>query len=76
MRTATVDGAKVRKAREAAGWTQAELGALVGLHHTTISTIESGKSQPSAGSFKLMVRALRVNRDDLLVNGEATCLSS
>ncbi len=40
-------GALVREAREGRGWSQAQLGSLVGVTGATISRIESGERDPS-----------------------------
>ena len=50
-------GAEVRRAREAAGMTLAELGARVPCDASTVSRVESGLLSPSAGGSRCWCRA-------------------
>ena len=40
-------GNKLREARDAKGWTQAELAAAIGVSRKTINTVENGVFIPS-----------------------------
>lgn len=71
MRSAVIDGTKLREFREdrelsgmvlAALLTQ-ELGRPV--HHSTIYRLESGKRQPSPKLFGALCRILRCDKADL-----------
>jgi transcriptional regulator with XRE-family HTH domain len=65
----TVDGPKVKAAREMAGFTQEQLARLVGVTRGAIGQWESANisMQPNAANFKALAKALRVSRDSLLV---------
>ena len=52
-------------ARKAAGLTQAELAAKVGVCRTAVAAWESGKSYPPAGRLPAIAAALSCTIDDL-----------
>lgn len=58
---------RLREKRLEAGWTQAE---AAGLHFTTISHLESGRTDPQSRSLKLLARALGCRPADLWAKGE------
>ena len=49
---------RLREARDAKGWTQAELAARVGVSRKTVNTVENGVFVPSALLALKMARAL------------------
>ena len=49
---------QLTKARQAAGMTQAELGAAVGAAQSTISQLEAGARKPSYDMLEILSRAL------------------
>ena len=49
---------RLREAREAKGWTQAELAARVGVSRTTVNTVENRVFTPSALLALKMAQAL------------------
>ncbi len=58
-------GNRLREAREAAGWTQAELAERIGVSRKTVNTVENGVFVPStvvalklAGALGCSVEAL------------------
>ena len=58
-------GNRLREAREAAGWTQAELAERIGVSRKTVNTVENGVFVPStvvalklAGAFGCPVERL------------------
>lgn len=63
---ATVIGANVRAAREAAGWSQQQLGDGAGMVVPVISRLESGKHLPSLASLLKVAEALGVEPAALL----------
>lgn len=77
MRTAEVDGAACRAAREEAGLTQKTLAEKTSkvygrrVAESTIAHIETGRRQPSGGLFRALCVVLRVPRDRLLVSEAA-----
>ena len=56
---------KLKTLREKRLLTQVELARLVGVHHTFISHIESGRRLPSYAVAKRIAQALRCAIDDL-----------
>lgn len=68
MRTRKVIGTAIQEAREAAGLTQQELAAKVGVDRTTLAHWESptSKTEPGAAAFKRLVAALDVPAESLL----------
>lgn len=58
-------GNKIREAREAKGWTQAELAAEIGVSRKTINTVENGVFIPSTLVALKLAQALRVRVEEL-----------
>lgn len=48
-------GAKLKRAREAAGLTQAEAARVIGCKQPTVSDYESGKKEPMIGLYRKSV---------------------
>jgi putative transcriptional regulator len=49
---------RVREAREACGWTQAQLAERIGVSRKTVNTVENGVFVPSTVIALKMARAL------------------
>ncbi len=60
-------GARIQKARLAAGLTQEKFGELVGLSAKNISMIECGVSGISVPTLRRICRVLSISSDDILV---------
>ncbi len=58
----------IRKVRKKKGWSQSELGEMIGSHLSHINRIETGKHNPSLEVLKKIANALEVSIDSL-VNG-------
>ena len=56
---------KLREAREAKGWTQAELAAAIGVSRKTINTVENGVFIPSTLVALKLAYALGVRVEEL-----------
>ncbi len=56
---------KLREAREARGWTQAELAEAIGVSRKTINTVENGVFVPSTIVALKIAKALRLRVEDL-----------
>lgn len=52
------DGDRIRKRREAAGWSQAELARRAGISRAAVSAIETGRVSPSVTAALGLARAL------------------
>ncbi len=63
---------KIKELRRAAGFSQQQLGEKVGVHHTSISQFESGKSQPSVKTLQSLAEALGTDLNDLLAGTSAS----
>lgn len=59
----------IKKARKAAGVTQTELAAKVGVHQKDISRWENGDRTPSVEALAGICIALKVSADTLLETG-------
>lgn len=59
-------GKRIRAAREARGWTQFQLGVVVGKRDTDVSRWERGVLDPRPESLANIARALGVSTDYLL----------
>jgi len=59
-------GVRIRKAREARGWSQAELAERVQVAATTITRYESGERQPDPPTLRKIADLLDVSADFLL----------
>lgn len=57
-------GEKIRKRRKELGLTRKTLGAVLGVHYTSIRDWENGRSQPLAGSFLKLCLALEMDLRD------------
>ena len=58
-------GNKLRAARDAKGWTQAELAAEIGMSRKTINTVENGVFVPSTVVALKLAKALGVRVEEL-----------
>jgi putative transcriptional regulator len=58
---------RLREARVAAGWTQAELAERVGVSRKTINTVENGVFVPSTVLALKLARALGVSVEGLFI---------
>lgn len=65
-RTAVEFGLRVRKAREAHGWSQEHLADLAGLHWSGLSRLERGGTVPTLVTVVKIQQALGVTGSDLL----------
>lgn len=59
-------GQKMQKTRQAAGVTQEELAARLGMHRTYIGLIERGERNPTIRTLYKISKALKVSADKLL----------
>lgn len=57
---------KIRAAREALSWTQAELAAISGVSVRGVQAWEAGTKQPTVASLTKLAAALQVSVADLL----------
>jgi len=58
-------GNKLRDARDAKGWTQAELAAAIGVSRKTINTVENGVFIPSTLVALKLAEALGLSVEEL-----------
>ena len=58
---------RLREARIAAGWTQAELAERVGVSRKTINTVENGVFVPSTVLALKLARALSMSVEGLFI---------
>jgi transcriptional regulator with XRE-family HTH domain len=58
-------GENLRELRRRKGLAQAELAEKVGLNRSSISTLETGKTQPRPGTIRALASALEVEPDEL-----------
>ena len=65
-------GDRVRERRQAAGLTQAALGAKCGLHRTFVGSVERGERNLALLSLRKIARALRTTPATLLAEPDAT----
>ena len=63
-------GQAMKQARNAKGWTQAQLAEKVGLVSKTVTNIESQKQPPSFVSFVRIVTLLNISVDGFLFKSE------
>ena len=64
-------GNKLREARDAKGWTQAELAAAIGVSRKTINTVENGVFVPSTLVALKLAEALGLSVEELFfLDGE------
>lgn len=59
-------GVKIKKLREARGWTQEELADKVDVSRVTIGRIEIGHSRPSLDLLERLAKVLKVKVAELL----------
>lgn len=59
-------GENIRRLRERAGMTQADLGKVLGVTHSAVSLIESGKRGISLKQADKIAAALNTNLDELV----------
>jgi transcriptional regulator with XRE-family HTH domain len=64
-------GGRVREQRLAKDLTQKQLADLAGLHHTTISDLETGITVPGLSTLVKIAKALGVPLSALLVDQES-----
>lgn len=62
---------KIRAAREALSWTQAELAAAAGLYPRSIQHWEAGTKEPTVASLTKLAKALGKQTADLLPDAVA-----
>ncbi len=70
-------GEKIRKLRAERGWSQDELGELVGVHGRHIAKYEAGRAMPNAETLVRIARRVGVSIDFLLLDefeGDQTTL--
>lgn len=78
MRSAVIDGHKLRSFREDRELSGMVLAALLAqelgrpVHASTIYRLESGKRQPSAKLFGALCRVLRCQKSELIASARAT----
>jgi len=65
-------GDRVRERRQAAGLTQAALGAKCGLHRTFVGSVERGERNLALLSLRKIARALRTTPATLLAEPDST----
>lgn len=63
---ATPFGHRLRKAREALGKSQAQIGLRVGAQQTRIAMFENGRALPRLPIFVKLCRALKTTPNDIL----------
>ena len=63
-------GNRLREAREAAGWTQAELAERIGMSRKTVNTVENGVFVPSTIVALKLAAALGCTVEDLFFLAE------
>lgn len=59
-------GSRVRRQRQALGWSQEKLAEAVGLHHTYVGSVERGERNVSLRNILRLAEALRVSPGVLL----------
>lgn len=62
---------RLRVLRAARGWTQAELGARLGVSRQAVNAIETGKYDPSLPLAFRLSRLLALSIEELFDDGEA-----
>lgn len=71
-----MDGAQIKAAREARGWTQQQLATVVGVGHRTIGSWERGETVPKNRMGKLReVFADQVAEDPIKAASDVTLLA-
>ena len=59
-------GQRLRQARERRGFTQEEVGQIIGKTHTAISFYEAGKRNPTPAELAVVAKMLAVSTDYLM----------
>lgn len=59
-------GTELRKAREATGMSQEELGFKADVHRTYVSMLERGKASPTVETLFRLCKAMRIRASDLI----------
>ena len=59
-------GRKVRKLREAEGWSQEDFAGRIGIHRTYIGGVERGERNPTLIMIHKIAKALGVSASDLV----------
>lgn len=57
---------RIRKAREARQWTQAQLAEATGLQPAAVSHFETGRRKPCADNLRAIASAIPISADYLL----------
>ena len=65
-------GARIRKVREQANISQAELARRIGISKNAMNAIEAGHTDPRASRIVAIAQVLGVNTDTLLLGTVAT----
>lgn len=60
----------IRRAREAAGMTQADLSSRIGVTQAAVSEWERGNSNPTADNLRRLAQVLNTTVDDLLATND------
>jgi transcriptional regulator with XRE-family HTH domain len=66
-----INGAAVKRRREAMGMTQEQLAAALGVRKSNVSAWENGRSTPITGVFFLLCQVLEVEYPDELLQAPA-----
>jgi len=61
-----VIGWRIRAARRAIGWTQAQLAEAAGLQPAAVSHFETGRRKPCADNLRAIAEAIPISADYLL----------
>jgi transcriptional regulator with XRE-family HTH domain len=62
-------GERIREIRKERGWSQAQLGKLIGTDSQYVSRYENGRISPSVDALVRLAAALEVSTDYLLLEG-------
>jgi transcriptional regulator with XRE-family HTH domain len=66
----------IRKLREARGWTQLELGNMLGVTPVTVYNWERGQHMPTAPQLRALARAFGVSMDVIDFEGPVEAKSA
>lgn len=64
-------GDNIRALRQAAGWTQAELGREIGVSGAVVSAWERGDGKPETDNLEALARLFRVSMEEIRREGAA-----
>lgn len=70
------DGTKLKQLRRAKGWTQGELGLMVGKKTEHISSYENGYAGPPLPVFLELVRIFEIQPEGLCSSGKSLELAA